>query len=529
MSVNPKEGKTQQTTEEGGSSYSLGFIDKIVSFFLGEDDPEREKRQLLRDITKELKRQKLKFYKTRGEEAQPQLAKYFFDIYQIIGPAQAMIEHADSSGALKNIVIESHLNENLIETLNRVSEERIRERAEEEDPKELAKSIKDDLINFFAAFDNKIVREINQIYSVLRTFIDLAHFDYYFMLKKFDSSIPEKGFNYQPRFEAINGEYIVDDLKDFLEVMYPIDPNADWNKVFDILQQYKGMDVIARPKWKKILSMLKDLKKSRILELMIKHIDKDPYYKLTYKPTQENIVEPYLKKTKTQAELAMQKIAQERRNSKVEKLSNEIFGTTAISRMKNYTDKQNMIFAKKRLGGFIFIAPMNYLKAFILDYVKKDVKELTNMLLVRGKWSSNITSQQISDSFHGLLQISEDIIALDESVGEEGEKGAKIKNTLARFDRDKNSMTHLRQTLKEVNDTAKSIINRSAQNLIALGKGLKTVLDDYQNEPHELIINWKEIESVAERPLDEHIIEVYKKLYYFVQLLQIYMKSSKDE
>ena len=41
--------------------------------------------------------------------------------------------------------------------------------------------------------------------------------------------------------------------------------------------------------------------------------------------------------------------------------------------MKYYTEKENLAFAKKMLGGYIYIAPMNYLKAFLVDFCKKDI------------------------------------------------------------------------------------------------------------------------------------------------------------
>jgi hypothetical protein len=78
--------------------------------------------------------------------------------------------------------------------------------------------------------------------------------------------------------------------------------------------------------------------------------------------------------------------------------------------------------------------------------------------------------------------------------------------------------------LMQINDNARSMIAETGQNLIALGKGLKAALEDSSTRPHQLITNWKEIDNAADARIRNRIVEVYKKIYYFVQLLTFYGK-----
>jgi len=202
-----------------------------------------------------------------------------------------------------------------------------------------------------------------------------------------------------------------------------------------------------------------------------------------------------------------------------------VFGTASVSRLKNYTEKSNVPFSKKMLGGFTFVQPLNYLKAFLLDYLKKDIRQIIDLFLIKGKWSSNIISTQISDSFHELIKLSERITEFDDSVAEDSQNGTKFRAYLHKMDKDKNAQKVLRQMLKEINDIAKAIIHEAAANLITIGKNLKLIIDDYAHTPHELIINWKEIELSADKNLNEFMVAVYKKLYYMVKLLQVFSKE----
>jgi hypothetical protein len=261
---------------------------------------------------------------------------------------------------------------------------------------------------------------------------------------------------------------------------------------------------------------------------MVRHIDKNPAWKGSVTRSDERIVDAYLQKLKIQTEVAVQRILQEKRNSKIDELAVAVFGTSGVSRLKNYTDKANISYSRKMLGGFTHVQGLNYLKAFLLDFFKKDIRELVDLFLIRGQWSTNMLSQQLSEGFHELMSISEKLIAFDESLADDGELGVRLRNALAKAERDKDQLKHLRILLKGVNDDAQRMVNGSAQALIAIGKNLKSLLEDYQRLPHELLINWKEIELASEKPIDERAIEVYKKIYYFVQLMQFFAKSAED-
>lgn len=501
-----------------------GFFQKILSVIFGGGDTEREKKRLLKETAKWLKKDRHKFYKPKGGQVQPALARFFYEIYKVVASAQVMLEHASESGALKAIIIESFLNEEQRQIRDQLTEEAIKARAQQVDIKQLTSELKEKMIKFFSDFDSQKVKQINETYNLLSIFLQIINFDYYFLLKKFDSNIPERNFSYSPRFESTNGEYVTDDLKDFLTLLPLVREDLRWEKLFDILKIYKGQDVVSRENWDKMLKMFKEVKKSGVLSQIVKHIDRDPFYKIVYYPPKERIVEDYLSRLKTGVELNIQKILQERRANKIEMLIKKIFGSTALSRMKYYTDRMNASFAKKKLSGYTYVAPMNYLKAFMLDYVKKDVKEITDVLLIRGDWSTTLMSQQLSEAFHSLMQLSDRIIQFDDKLADEGQLGSRVKNYIHKPERDTNSTVVLKKLLSEINEEALKIIQEAVRNFISLGKTLKLCIDDFSRQHHELILNWKELDMNIEGNIKERMMEIYKQIYYFIQLIQHFNK-----
>jgi hypothetical protein len=176
------------------------------------------------------------------------------------------------------------------------------------------------------------------------------------------------------------------------------------------------------------------------------------------------------------------------------------------------------------LGGYTYITPLNYLKAFLLDYVKKDLRRLTDVLLVPAKWTNNLPSQQLSESFHQLLTLSDELIKFDTQLSDDEENGKKIKSLIFKSERDKNATTLIRKMVKEINDQAKAMIINSAQQCITLGRVLKMIMEDYSKPHPTLIMNWKELQSRSDKNIKEMILAVYKQLYYYVQLMQFFVK-----
>ncbi|TVR59697.1 MAG: hypothetical protein EA426_06510 [Spirochaetaceae bacterium] len=518
--------KNDDTDSAGGA---FGILDRIFSVFLSGGDPEREKRRQLKLIGKQLSKERLKFYKPKTQEVQPALARFFFDVYRTVGPANNLLQNAAKSETLRQVVIEARMSEQQRALKEQFTEESIRSRAGEVDMQTVAAEIKDSMVRFFGGFDHTTVNEVNRTYNTVLMFVNLAVFDFYFLLKKFDSAIQENNFVYKPKFEAINGEYVSDDLKDFLELILPLERDLNWDAAFDTLSEFRGVEIVDRSAWKRVLSVIENVRRSEVLSLMIRHIDGKPAWTSQARVPSERIVEGYLNKLKTTTEATIQKLVIERKNRKIEQLSTVIFGTTVVTRTKYYTEKANLMFSKKMIAGFLHTDAINYMKAFLLDYYKKDFRELIrDLLLVRGTWSENITSQRLSDAFHAVLEISNEVVEFDDSLAEEGELGIKLKKAVGRVvERDPSTVRVLRDTLDAVNGKAAKMITECASQLIEIGRHLKDLITDYERPKHELILNWKELEAASDRNLKERMVEVYKKTYYFVQLMQVYAKRMK--
>ncbi len=497
-----------------------GFFQQIFGSFFRSSDTEKVKKRLLKEIAKSQKKLKTRRYQVKGNLANAGLAKLFFEFYKTLGPTHAILNHAKTSNVLKTILIESSFNKEQLELKEKLSEESIKERANQTESQVLLEELKNELKTLFSFFDASKINEINMNYRLLHTFVNLIHFDYYFLLKKFDSGLKEGMFNYNPRFEAINAQYIVDELKDFLEILPAFDPDADSKTIIDVFQMYRGVEVISKDSWKKILQTIRQLKRTNELQMIVQLIDNNPFYKPEARVSRENIVEAYLSRLKMNTEMILQKIVRERKKKMVNDLATQIFGTASISRLNHYTETANLLFSKKMIGGYTRIAPLNYLKAFLLDYAKKDVRQVVELLIISGKWTDNAPSQMLSESFHQLLNISDELMKFDEALAEDRDYGKKIQLFLYKVERDKQALSSLRHLIKKINEQAGAMILKAGQQCINLANVVKKTMEDQDEKHPKLIINWKELNSKTDKDPKAMCLSVYKKLYYFVKLLK---------
>jgi len=507
------------------SDAPLGLLERLLALLGLEPDPEREKKALLKELRNSLKKSKGRFFVASGDLADVGLPKVFHEMYTVVGPTRTLLANATASNALKTIFIEQFLGPTQKSLQDQFTEESIRALAKTLAPEALAHQVREALTEFSAILELETQRKIDAQYNLFLVFMDFVDFNFHFMLKKFDSSLRDSDFNYVPRWEAINGEYVVDDLKDFLTAAGSVASESDWDAVFDILQAYKGIDVVSRTGWKKVLSSLSQLRKSGVLLQLVQYLSKDPGYMPKVYVPNEHIVDAFLNHLRNTVETVLSKIAVERKTDRVNSLVQQVFGTTGISRTKNYTEKANLAFQKKRIGGYTYVEPLNYLKAFLLDYYKRDIRELVNLLLVKGEWVSNALAAPMSESFYQLMEASDNLTAFDEALGEDGERGAKLKTLLVRADKDNNAASSIKLQLKDINGGARGLIIEAATHFIVIGKHLKMAIDDYAKPKHELILNWKPLELSTEKVLKDWMAATYRQLYAFVQLMQFFVKE----
>jgi hypothetical protein len=496
---------------------------KVISFLAGDAVAESDEQMLLRQILKELPQNKYaKFYRPRTEDVDPALAQWFYAMYKTVYPAKAFTQDSSQVARLRQITVESFMSRETLETARRLNPGMVEARLKTTSPTELARELKADLSVLSEAFSDSWTAGADKCYNAILAFIQFVNFNFLALLQRFDPKFTEGNFTYQPKFEPVKADYIAKNINDFLIVSEAIDQELDWKAILGVLKACRGgVDVVSPVLWSGLIADLQDVKQSNILTIIVRLTLKNPIWQWKSRPLGEHLTETWLGTKQTEIQGIIDQILNARQNAQIDALVKAVFGSANVIRLNHYTPKESAAYSQKNQVDYAYAGGANYLQTFLEDFFDKEIRDLCDILLVRGQWTSGQLSREMSEAFHEITGIPEQLSALDESLSDDGKNGPRLKAALVRVDRDRSQARYIENIVEELNDEALELINTTAQALIVIGKHLKAMVEDIQKNPHDLIINWKELASVSRSPIGQRIGDAYKKINYFIQLLRL--------
>jgi hypothetical protein len=499
----------------------LDFFTRLFAFFIGPQDPEAVKKHRLKQLAREIARNKYAhFYKARSGEITVTLGKFFYEIYKVIAPAKVFLGDAAKSALLRQIVVESFFDKNLEEIKERLTAAAIEERAKNVNIQDLVKSLDDDLLALSAAFVPGFIRNIDYCYGTILSMTRFITFDFFALLKQFDPRFIEWDFARQPIFTNINGEYLSDDIKEFLAISFDFESDRAWKNIFSILKIYRnGVDLVDYNLWNKALVRLKDVLKSGILELMVRHIDKAPDWRSKPRLPNVYIAEKYLEDKKIEIKDTVDKIAAAQKSVRRDALVGAVFGSTEIKRAKYYTKQAAEIYVSRNFDGFFYADALNCLMSFLQDLFKIDLKALCELLLIRGKWTVLELSRETSGYFYLLMEQADKLTVFDETFSDMGVNGSRLNAAIIKVDRDKSQHRIIPPILERGNVEALDLINTSLKAIVVINRNFNLLLEDRQKFVHNLVMNWDELEKESTVPLILRITTACKIFDAFIQLM----------
>ncbi|AHH05063.1 Hypothetical protein BOM_0520 [Borrelia miyamotoi FR64b] len=516
---------------------SLGLFDFLFSIFTRELTPEQVKQRRLRQIKSNLSKVS-KLFSASKIQALPQFAKFIYNLYKVFIPLKFFVQRYRNSNKIIHFVVEKYLNENQKKSLEYIYSFSANDIVNF--TSDVPKNLNNNLNYLLKNITQEQVRLIDETCGALEIFFDLVSYQYYSIVKNFDHLFPEDDFIYKPRFSAISCGVILDDIKDFLECIYSIRDISIWRNLYDILLEVYGDkdNFPIKPNiWLKILTSIIEINKSKEILYLIRYVSGEP----DYLPISD------IKKSKAKArvffndlskhvsnEIAKVEILQ--KNSKSEHLAEKLFPGVTILSLDNYNESMNAKITSSILNttGYVYSKLLGYLKTYTVNFVKKELSDIINILIIKGQWKDMEGSRDISNDIHSLVGIYSGLIDFDDNLGEQGSYGSRINALLHRIAiGDKSSEKLLLNIISDINKKALVLLNEYYSKIYSLVRRLKDCLEDYvrPSSEKELVYNWKELDidlvknygnSVNFGSIIKNIID---SLNLFLKLIDLYLEK----
>jgi len=497
------------------------LMDKVFSFFSGEGISD-DKQNMLKAIAKELSQSKYaKFFRVRSEEADPSFSSFLFSVYKTIYPLKIFMKDEKKMAVLRHLTVETCIDPPIQETIKRLDVAALDEKAKTMPGEQLITEIQADINLLTSQLDNDRIANINHRYGLTSALNQFVQYNFPGFFKKFDPHFADGAFLVEPKFPAIKTILIIDQIGDFLSATMALKPEEDWNGLLNILKMIEGTELVNPDQFNAMIKTLREIHTSKILELIVQYTLRNPVWQFKHMVFRETVGEMWLDSKRNDALSYIAKINNAKKNSQINALTKEIFESADLIRLENYNVQLSEPYRRKNVDHFVYAEGLNYLKAFMDDYVLKDIKELCDILIIRGQWTNSASSREMSEAFHELLEVPQSIIDLDVVMSEDGADGSRLRAAIIRVDRDPTQARYINSILGKVNGQAVEIINSAAQALIVIGKNLKNLVEDVQKKHPELLINWREVNLVSKDPLPQRMVATFKKINYFVQLMHL--------
>jgi hypothetical protein len=499
------------------------FWHTLFAFLFNSNSPEAVERRAVKSIAKRIRfARDGRFYRPRTAELTPACADFFYDAYKVFSMAQVTMPALVKTAALRNLIIEHYIGAEIPEKFGLFSPESIEERAKTANSKRLAEDLRKEFDSLCASIDAAAAAGIDACYNRILSLWQLVSFDFYALLKRFGFSEREHSFNAVPQFANCKAGMVITMLQDFLEYIAVLDPSQDWKTVLRLLKSSRsGSDLIAPGQWEKMLFRFQEILHSRILQMIIQHTTENTAWKPSPQAPDERIFSAWLESKRQIMEREIARIAAGQWVSQIGELSREIFGNMAVSPLRYYNEKNAELFTAKGFKGFAYTEAFNYLSTFLQQIFTKEIQEFCDLLIVRAQWTAAATSSVLSGACDGIRTLMKRLDDFDNSLSNEGVNGVRLVGALTRLDRDRSRARVLREMLNAIDIEAVEILAKAADLFVVIAKIAESAKNDYFQNPHLLILNWREIEVASRRNMSVWIQSISSRLEKFVALSRL--------
>jgi hypothetical protein len=507
------------------------ILDRVFSFISGDNESDPEKRNFLRQILRDINENKYtKFYKARTEEIEPAFAHVLYDIYKVISPASTFIRDLNKAARIRQLALEVFIDKPTLEVVRRLNPALMEDRVKTTPPQELIPQLTQELAAVAASFDDTRLNAVNVTNNQIAAFTQFVTYPFFTLLQKFDINLPEELEGYQPKFAAIKAKDSIKYLEDLFAILAPLTPNENWKTVLGIMRLCNGgIDVISLERWNAVTRLVRDIRDSNILERIIQYTTRQPLWQGKSKIPNERLAQTWLENKQIEIQHIIDDLTSREWNVQVRTLAQAIFGSADTVRLQFYTERESENLIRKGLDGYVFASGLNYLLAFIGDFMDREFQDLCEILLIRGQWTTAASSREMSEAFHGIKEMDDKIIALDETLGEKGKNGPRLKAALVRSDHDRSQARYINAIVAGINDEAQNYLTAAAGYFAVIENHMKQVVEDCDKNPHELIINWKELALFSKNPLGQRVDDAYQKISSIVRLLNCFSRLPGEE
>lgn len=499
---------------------TTNLLELIFDLLLGGSDA-RKRNAELKLIYKHLLAKGYKYIKR--DQLQPVFADFIYSIYNQTATSREVLNRFSSQDSLAYAVLLSVVPHHISDMILHVDPNEIRMRSQSMKSADLIQEIKKILLEIKKYFAPQILEKANEAYATVFTYRAFCMYDYFLLLRYFNSNLKENDFSQKTKFGTAYATSVAELVADLETALRNFLLASDWETLNNFFKSIGAKNVISQDDHAVMYQIITHLENDHVIENLCKLGMRDPSYQINPALPPKSKMQNVLNTIFHDAENTVKEIFQEQKKAQVAAIVKSLFPPEKQLTLTFYDPKKNEALGQKKLGQFEYAEPIGYLHAYFTEDVCLKLKKFADTLTIKGK-SSEIsfmkTFFQTSSDFSG---ISDGIEKLELKAATTSSIGYRIDQALRHNDDSYMDMDHVKRDVETLNSEA-SILMRKSQNMLPVFKDMLAKLAiDAEKGRGEILENWTEIDSLNGMNSFEYLTEFSAKTSKMNSLISLFM------
>ncbi|MFA6505971.1 MAG: DUF5312 family protein [Treponemataceae bacterium] len=527
----------------------MAFFDAFSDFFtlLFAKDPvaARTKREL-REICNFLKSVKPAIFKVSGNMVLPGFASSLYGVVAAIRPVKELLERTCLSSdqriarRFRDLLIERRLGPGSLKLLESCAFESMKARSGND--QKLVDSVttaaSEDYRVFLKGFDSA-AEQVEAELAEFERLADLCRYDFSCMLVHFDPSVKLESTSYKPKFAAVSGSLVVDEIADLYSVVsIPAFPPSVLDDLVAIAERLGGSDgTDAKRRFSKSLTMVSRALSANvspaILTALLRAVREEPRYVPPEAEESSSQLKDYKEKIEKRFREDRDRLLRESREQALGSELAALFGPTdgktdtqavTLLSVSGYDPALDARLKAEVSRSFAWMTPLSILKTFDQKYLSQGFIDTARRLAVEGFFNNGALRSRLTDSITRLEKCGVRIAAFEDAADAPGRSGSvALRKFLDEGVAGKDVSDQVDRIVKNMDDRAKDLVERDVVACRSLAEAVFEVIGDFRKPTPELVSNIKTLAASKSKDMIPTLANGYNAVARFLKIMKVYI------
>ena len=424
-----------------------------------------------------------------------------------------------------NHFIEAHFPEEIKAKREKFTKEIMWERImESEFPNQTIRDIENEFISYKKFINKENLPKIESRYYLLYKLHLLSTFNFELFFSKFQSNyIPPT----QPSYSPINGEEILNDLKDLYFLIASVPQKVDLTHSLSILymikkEDYKTLAKSTQHSLNDLFKMINDELSSNILLTMCRFIAENAKLFINVEQKFFSILEKYRKEIDHRFVINKKYILEKYSEKSLMQDVHTLFKGKHLLNFEGFTDELSKNLHDNNFDSISGIQAIRITKTFIIELYESSIKEIINTLILEAFFQEKEEQKDFSNIFFAANELKDFILGFEESLsGSSKNSFTFLANLLRSFNlNNATSQNRIIGLIDLLNQKIKYANEKSAEALFKLATHIFKVIQDYKSDKPSYIVNIKNIKGKLNKEFINQLANSYNEIAKYIKIIK---------